>query len=96
MSVQSAHKESDTTPPGSFTKSPPTPPPSKQKSELSEQQIIQEIEGRKTGHGFSTNPWLRYKLSQAAYKRLEKHFQKDGFVQDKFGIDSMEACSTID
>ena len=82
MSVQSAHKESDTTPPGSFTKSPPTPPPSKQKSELSEQ-IIQEIEGRKTGHGFSTNPWLRYKLSQAAYKRLEKHFQKDGFVQDK-------------
>lgn len=83
MSVRPAHQESNTTPPGSLTEAPLTPPPSEQKSGTSEQQIIQEIEGRETGRGFSTNPWLRYRLSQAAYKRLEKRFQRDGFVQDK-------------
>jgi hypothetical protein len=82
MSARHAHQKSDTTPPGSFVK-PLTPPPSEQKSGTSEQQIIDEIEGRKTGRGISTGPWRRYRLPQAAYERLEKRFQTDGFVQDK-------------
>ena len=83
MSFQHAHLKSDTTPPSSFAKEPLTPPPSEQKSGTSEQQIIQEIEGRRSGRGFSTDPWLRYRLSQSAYERLEERFLGDGFVQDK-------------
>jgi hypothetical protein len=82
MSIRHARQKLDTTPPGSFVK-PLTPPPSGQKSGTSEQQIIDEIEGQKTGRGFSTSPWRRYRLSQAAYERLKKRFQTDSFVQDK-------------
>jgi hypothetical protein len=82
MSIRHAGQKSDTTPPGSFVK-PLTPPPFGQKSGTLEQEIIDEIEGYKTGLGFSTSLWRRYRLSQAAYKRLEKRFQTDGFIQDK-------------
>lgn len=56
MSIQHALQKSDTTPPDSFVK--PLTPPSAQKSGTSEQQIIDEIEGHKTGRGFSTSHLL--------------------------------------
>ena len=82
MSVRHARHKSDTTPPASFVK-PLTPPPSGQKSGTSEQQIIDEIEARRTGRGYSSSPWLQFELIEAAYERLEKRFQTDVFAQDK-------------
>ena len=84
MSVQSAHKQSDTTPPGSLIEQPLTPPPSEQKFQASEEErIIEEITRRKTGCDYSEDPWQRYNLSPVAFQRIEKHFQNDDFVQHK-------------
>ena len=84
MSVQSAHKDSDTTPPGSLIKQTLNPPPSKQKFQASEEEhIIEEIIRHKTGCDYCEDPWQRYNLSPAAFQRIETHFQNDDFVQQK-------------
>ena len=77
-----ARRKSDTTAPGSFMKQPLTPPHSEQKPKTSEQQIIEEIERRESGHSSSMNPWLWYTLSRAGYRALEPWLLTDSFVQD--------------
>ena len=78
------------TPKQSSTLLPPplTPPSSEQKSrpQISRnvvEDITKEIEKRKVGSGFSTNPWLRFKLSPIDYECWQQQYQEDGFVQDK-------------
>ena len=83
ISLRRARKKSDITPPGSFTKYPLTPPPSEQKSGTSVERIIQEIKSRRSSRSFSTNTWLRYKLSLAKYIDVEQRLQRDSFVEDK-------------
>jgi hypothetical protein len=79
MSIRRARQRSDTTSPSSFAKEPLTPPPSEQKSGTTGEQIIQEIEDRKSGRGYSTNHWQRYKVSPAEYKYVEQRLQ----IEDK-------------
>ena len=77
------------TPKQSSTLLPPplTPPSSEQKSrpQISRnvvEDITKEIEKRKVGSGFSTNPWLRFKLSPIDYECWQQQYQEDGFVQE--------------
>ena len=75
MSLQRARKKSDSTPPGSFTKQPLDPPPLEQTSGTPGGHIFPELEDHKSGRGYSTNHWQRYKLSPAEYKFVEQRLQ---------------------
>ena len=80
MSIQHTRKDSKRTPPGSFTKTPLTPPPSDRKSGTSVERIIQDLKSWRSSRSFSTNPWLRYKLSQAEYIDVVERIQRGNFV----------------
>jgi hypothetical protein len=64
--------KSPSTPPALLTPTPLTPPSSDQKAKTVLQDIIQEIENRKSGRERSTNPWHRFKLSSSDYECLQK------------------------
>jgi hypothetical protein len=90
MSIWRARQKSDRTPLDSFVKEPLTPPPSEQKSGTTGEQILQEIEDRKSGRGFSTSHWQRYKLSPAEYKYVEQRLQTEDKVRYCYIIRWME------
>src|SRR5271156_440986 len=70
-------------PPSTPLPPPLTPPSSEQKSRTVVKDITREVEKRKVGRGFSTNPWLRFKLSPTDYERWQQQYQEDRFVQEK-------------
>jgi hypothetical protein len=93
----------NTTPPARFTKAPSIPPPpltpsSEQKSRTQDSRTVlegltQEIENRKVGCGCSDNPWLRFELSEAAYKHWLQQHQQDRFVKHKLRYDYFASAS---
>ena len=83
MSFHNTGKESKRTPPGTVTKPPSTPPPSDQKSGTTVERIIQEIKTRRSGRSFSTNPWLRFKLSETEYVDVVERLQRGNFLEHK-------------
>ena len=90
MSFHNTGKESKRTPPGTVTKPPSTPPPFDQKSGTTVERIIQEIKTRRSGRSFSTNPWLRFKLSETEYVDVVERLQRGNFLEHK-----LKYCSNI-
>ena len=49
----------------------------------------------KIGYGSSTNPWLRFELSQMEYKHWQHRYQNDGFVKHKLRYDYFPSAGLI-
>jgi hypothetical protein len=55
--------------------------------------IDREIKGREIGRGFSSIPWLRFKLSTDDYKLWQQHHLDDQFVKYKLRYDYFPSAS---
>jgi hypothetical protein len=68
---------------------PLTPPSSEQRQKPKRRvdEIDLEIENRKTGRGYSSNPWLRFELSPIEYEHWRNRHLDDPFVEYKLRYD---------
>jgi len=58
--------------------------------------IIEQIEKRKVGRGYSNSPWQRFRLSPTDYQRLELKYQQDEFVREKIRYGSTRTARFTD
>ncbi|TVY81589.1 hypothetical protein LSUE1_G007487 [Lachnellula suecica] len=73
----SAQQSLQTTPPGSFTSPPPTPPATEEKTLTSIPQILAEIRRHKDGHSLhASEHWLQYPLEEHQYGNLQRQLRK--------------------
>ena len=75
--MMSAQQSLQTTPPGSFTSPPPTPPATEEKILTSIPQILAEVRRHKDGHSLrASEHWLAYPLEEHQYGNLQRELQK--------------------
>jgi hypothetical protein len=73
----SAQQSLQTTPPGSFTSPPPTPPATEEKTLTSIPQILAEVRRHKEGHSLlASGHWLQYSLEECQYGNLQRQLRE--------------------
>jgi len=76
--MMSTQKSLQTTPPESFTISPPTPPATEEKTLTSISQILAEVRRHRDGYSLPAGEhWLRFPLEVYHYGDLERQLQED-------------------